>query len=209
MTGATHSAPISHKLRRFLGAFSDIARNVNDHYRGSHHEPLERVRIVLVDAEIRRAPFAYESVIKLAFLLDHYRLERDGHRRAIALERQVLPHIAFDRFGRELEVALARRRRETRDPHRLRRRRNLRQGVARTGARDPATIDEYVALAAFDLERHYDVVADGPAHDAVVDQHRVLRLEAPARLHAPQYHVVGVDLGTRQADRRIDTASHD
>ena len=50
---------------------------------------------MLIHAEIRRIPLAHEAVVERTLLLDNHRLQRERKCIAIALERQVLPHLAF------------------------------------------------------------------------------------------------------------------
>src|SRR6266545_4480363 len=86
-------------------AFSDMGNGVEDGYRRRQREPLERIAVVFLDAEVRRGPLAHETVVERAVLLDHERLDRNRHRLTIALDGQVLPDLAFDHVFRKLEDA--------------------------------------------------------------------------------------------------------
>src|SRR5687768_11263975 len=97
--GAAHTASTSQSVRRLRAGFTAASVScdcIKHQYRGGQRKPLECVAVVPVYPEIRGFPFAHEAVVQLAVLPDRERLDADGYRFAVALDRQVLPDAPFD-----------------------------------------------------------------------------------------------------------------
>src|SRR3989304_979232 len=92
-TGAAHSTPINHRLVRLLCAFSDMGYQIENQDCRGKREPLERVTVMRIGANVGRRPFAPQTVTEIVFLLDHDRLDRNRDCRPKALEREILPHV--------------------------------------------------------------------------------------------------------------------
>src|SRR5688572_7909149 len=157
---------------------------------------------MLVDAETGRFPFAHETIVQRAILPDQERLDVDRHRLAVTLDRQVLPDAAFDDLFGQLQHALAGHDPDAADRYRLAWRAHLRQLTAVRRACDPAAIHEHMALAALYAQRHYNVISRHTATDAVVEVHRIARLENAARSHASELGVLSRQLDRWDFDRR-------
>src|SRR5712692_4078324 len=147
--------------------------------------PLQRVAAMPIDAGIGTLPFARESVLSVARLLDHERLKPEPEPLLLPLRHQVLAQRTRSRFGSELDEAPARRHRDALDRLHGLRGRDRRQPGALAG-RDPAAVDEDVELpAAFELQRCEHVIAGSTVQHLVVEEERGARDEAAARADAP------------------------
>src|SRR5690349_13510414 len=96
------------RLRLRIASASAAGNCIEHQYGHGERKPLECVAVMFVDAEIRRLPVAYETVLRRTFFTDHERLNRNRAGAAIALDREVLPHRTLHDVRGELERAKAR-----------------------------------------------------------------------------------------------------
>src|SRR5438552_9656895 len=115
--------------------------------------PLQRIAAMPIDAGIGTPPFARETVLSVARLLDHERLKPEPQALLLPLRHQILAQRTRSGFGSELEKAPARRHRNALDCLRGLRRRDRGHPGAIAGC-DPAAVDEDVEVpATFELQR--------------------------------------------------------
>ena len=112
---------------------------------------------------------------------------------AVAVDRTGSATLARDLFGRQLEHAPGRQRRQARHLDAARGN-GLRGASGYSGARDPAAIDEHRFLAALESQRRHHVEARAPLEDLVVDEDLAVRHPLARGAHAPvEQRLGGVD----------------
>src|SRR5689334_5250395 len=132
-----------------------------------------------LDSGIGTLPYPHQTVGGVARLLDYEGLQAQAQPLFLARDNEVLAHRARRRLGSELQESGARDHRLSLD--RLKVLRGGNAGYLRALARgDPAAVDQNVHTPALRPERRQDLIADGAAHDLVIEEERVARHEAPA-----------------------------